>query len=252
MTTLRSRAFSFLVAGALVHACTHGEPPARTALDEQSTRRVACILPLGDSITQGDAAHLSYRYFLFRDLTARGAQFRLVGSQHEHFGGSPLYPHPVFQRDHEGHWGWRVDEVRDHLTAWLAGYPLGIALVHLGTNDVIQHQAVDETVRELGQVIDLLRARNPTVAILLAQPIPSAYEWNAELLRLSDRLPALIAAKQRTESPLVLIDPRVGFDPALDTYDGVHPNELGEQKLAASFREALLPLLSQAAPCPAP
>ena len=39
------------------------------------------------------------------------------------------------------------------------------------------------------------------------------------------------------------VDLWTGFDPQTDTYDGVHPNESGEKKMAAGWFEALKTIL---------
>jgi len=211
--------------------------------------RSACILPLGDSITQSDASHVSYRYWLWDKLRGSGTGFDLVGSLRTNFGGSPAFPSDAFDRDHEGHWGFRVDEVRDRLREWLGAYPVGIALVHLGTNDLIQGQSIDGTIAELGAVIDLLRQKNPQIAILLAQVIPTTYDANDALTQLNARIPALAQSKTSARSPVLVVDQSSGFDRAADTFDGVHPNERGEKKMAERWYAALRPLLQGARPC---
>lgn len=212
-------------------------------------QRRACILPLGDSITQGDATHVSYRYWLWEALRDAGRGVDFVGSQTENFGGTPSFPDPAFDRDHEGHAGFRADQVRDLLPRAIEGRFVGIALVHLGTNDTLQRQSVDATVKEIGQVIDRLRAQNPYVAILLAQVIPASYAHGERLVQLNERLPSLVRVKHRAQSPVLLVDQASGFDVEADTYDGVHPNEQGEKKMAARWARALEPLLATAAPC---
>ncbi len=78
-----------------------------------------CVLPLGDSITQGPVPELSYRYWLWEDLVAAGYDVDFVGTMDNGYGGgTPDYPDPDFDRDHEGHAGWRADQVRDRLPGW--------------------------------------------------------------------------------------------------------------------------------------
>ena len=71
---------------------------------------------------------------------------------------------------------------------------------------------------------------------------------------LNAQLRDLAAAKHSTLSPVILVDQNTGFDPdpesaTADTFDGVHPNEKGEQKMAQRWFAALSPLLRDAAPC---
>jgi hypothetical protein len=80
------------------------------------------------------------------DLTAAGHEFDFVGSTNEHFAGTPVYPNDDFDRDHEGHWGWRVDQILADLPGWLGSYTPDVALVHLGTNDAFQSQPTNGTI----------------------------------------------------------------------------------------------------------
>ncbi|HEX5657649.1 MAG TPA: hypothetical protein VFX59_10665, partial [Polyangiales bacterium] len=60
---------------------------------------------------------------------------------------------------------------------------------------------------------------------------------------------ALASSKSTARSPVVLVDQFTGFDPAADTSEGTHPNELGDKKMAKRWYDALVPLLSKARPC---
>lgn len=225
-------------------------PTNPTGPTNPSSARAACILPLGDSITQSDAKRMSYRYWLWTKLRALGKPFDFVGSLNTGWDGTPTYPVAAFDRDHEGHFGWRTDQVRDQLASWTAAYPVGIALVHLGTNDVMQHQPIDGTIAELGEIIDILRKKNPDVAILLAQVIPTTYYENDDLTTLNRQIPKLVQQKSTARSPVILVDQNTGFDRQADTFDGIHPSDSGDKKMAERWFSALEPLLRSARPCP--
>ena len=197
-----------------------------------------CLLPLGDSITQSNNTHLSYRYPLWEDLVAAGYEFDFVGSMNTNFGGSPTYPNPSFDRDHEGHWGWRVDEINAQIEGWLGGYTPDVVLMHLGTNDAFQNQSTDSTIAELTDLIGMLRADNERVVILLAKLIPSTNS-QSNLDALNARFDALAASLTTATSPVVIVDQASGFDANADTFDGIHPDEGGEQKMATKWLEAL-------------
>jgi hypothetical protein len=204
-------------------------------------------MPLGDSITSGTTSWASYRYWLYKDLAARGLAFDFVGSIHGQLktGDSPPSCCRDFDWDHEGHSGYRVDQILPLLPGWLALNSPDLALIHLGTNDILQNQSPESTAAELGQIIDLLRAANPRIKILLAQIIPA--KWNGtfsnEIPQLNALLPDLAAIKTRKDSPVVLVDQYTGFDVVADTWDGVHPNPTGEQKLAQHWREGILKIM---------
>lgn len=119
------------------------------------------ILCLGDSITQSDNLHKSYRYNLWTKLIDAGTEFDFIGSVSSNNGGSPTWPDylgKAFDRDHEGHWGWRADEIRASLPGWLANYTPDIALIHLGSNDLIQFQSVASTVEEISATVSNIEA----------------------------------------------------------------------------------------------
>jgi len=193
---------------------------------------------LGDSITQSNNEHVSYRYPLWEDLLEAGYEFDFIGSMNTNFSGSPTYPNPAFDRDHEGHWGWRVDEINAQMGGWLAGYTPDVVLMHLGTNDAFQGQSTDSTIDELTTLIGMLRADNERVVILLAKVIPSTQSQN-NLDALNGRFDALAASLTTAASPVVVVDQASGFDANGDTFDGIHPDEGGEQKMATKWLEAL-------------
>ena len=197
-----------------------------------------CILPLGDSITQSDDSHVSYRYWLWNDLTEAGYEFDFVVSMNEHYNGTPNYPDPSFDRDHEGHWGWRADEINAQMPSSLSGYTPDVVLMHLGTNDAFQSNPTEETVGELAQLIEVLRSDNERVVILLAKLIPAGSQQSA-IDDLNGRFDALASDLSTTTSPVVVVDQASGFDVNSDTFDSVHPNESGEQKMASKWFDAL-------------
>jgi len=209
------------------------------------------IVPIGNSITQADAARLSFRYALWKKFIDAGATVDFVGSLQAHNGGTPSFPTyqgNTFDQDHEGHWGWRADEIESNLPTWLQGYDADIALVHLGTNDMIQGQTVASTITELEGIIDVLRADNPNITILLAQVIPN--NWNYDVTALNAAIAGIPANKSQANSPVVLVDQFTGFSATTDTYDGVHPNADGEEKMAQNWFDALQPYLTTTPPPP--
>jgi lysophospholipase L1-like esterase len=198
-------------------------------------------MPLGDSITQADNEHDSYRRLLWQNLRSSGFNIDFVGSERSHHGGNA--PNDDFDWDHEGHWGWRADEILERIGEWATRYPADIVLIHLGTNDVLERQNVDETIEELGRIIDELRSVNPRVAVLLAQIIPIADSRNTVVRTLNERIDQLGKGKNRDDAPVIVVDQYTDFDPATDTYDGLHPGFSGEKKMAERWFGALEELL---------
>ncbi|MEO1621406.1 MAG: GDSL-type esterase/lipase family protein, partial [Cyanobacteria bacterium J06632_3] len=132
------------------------------------------IVALGDSITNALEGYNSYRRDLWNQLIQAGYDVDFVGSKNNAQGNNP-FPDSTFDPDHEGHAGWRIDEIVNGrggnagLSGWLAGYTPDIALVHLGTNDALQRNTAESSANELNQTIDILRQDNPDIVIFLAQ-----------------------------------------------------------------------------------
>jgi lysophospholipase L1-like esterase len=142
--------------------------------------------------------------------------------------------------DHEGHWGWRADEVLVKIDGWAEQAAPDIVLLHLGTNDILQMQDNKDTVVELRQIILVLRKHNPRVEILLAQLIPLAGTTaNVQVQKLNGLLPDMAQSITTDDSPVHIVNQYEGFDAFKDTNDGIHPNESGIVKMAQRWHEAL-------------
>ena len=148
----------FLVALACLGAVAAGLAPARAAgrpagVLGPSTPK---IWPLGDSITFGASAQPApggYRTSLDQMLTRAGVNHQFVGSWTAN--SSPTLDLEN-ENHHDGHGGYRVDQIRRDLDGnahgssdiggyWLAGRKGGttalapdVVLIHLGTNDILQ------------------------------------------------------------------------------------------------------------------
>ena len=217
------------------------------------------ILPLGDSITQAEINRASYRYFLWKKLIEADIDVDFVGSmqrqQDKYSKGTPPQPDyngQPFDRDHEGHFGWTIGHVnagRDpkngtgsgSLRQWVEHYDFDIALVHLGTNDVFYKQSNEQIEKQLRAVVKTLRADNPRAVILLAQVIPSSKNTSiANAISSMNEMIAELAEDLSSRKSLVIaVDQHSGFDIAADSYDGVHPNASGEEKMAQRWFEAI-------------
>jgi lysophospholipase L1-like esterase len=152
--------------------------------------------------------------------------------------------HTDFDMDHEGHWGWRSDQVLERIDIWATKNVPDIVLIHLGTNDIGGGQDIEETVTEIEEIIMIFRKYNANVKVLLAQIIPLAHEAINERIKKFNKQLAMLAGSIHTEeSPVIPVNHFDGFDPITDTYDGVHPNERGMDKMVDKWYEPLVDLL---------
>jgi lysophospholipase L1-like esterase len=231
-----------LAVGAAILASTVVLPAAPRAEASSPVR----IMAIGDSITEaraGTAGSPSYRSGLWTKLRAQGkTNIDFVGNKSGVYGGSVG---GSWDKDHAGHWGWRADEILNgrggagKLAQWAAAARPDVALVHLGTNDIIQGQSSDSTVAELGRVIDTLRAANPRVKVVVAKVIPSKdAAVRSRLNAFNTRIPAMVKAKSTSASPVVVVDQAAGYSPSWN-YDKVHPGAKGQDHLAFRFAKAL-------------
>jgi len=184
-------------------------------------------------------------------LVDEGTEVDFVGSQDSVFGGrNPEWPDRhghAFDRDHEGHWGWNTEQVlaADALPRWLQGYTPDLVLLHLGTNDAADGDSPRAIAERLARIVELLRAKNPRVRIALAKLIPLAGDSGGAIAALNREIGSLGERLATKESPVVVVDQNSGFDPATDSYDGIHPNAAGEEKMAARWLEGIHRALSR-------
>ena len=203
------------------------------------------IMPLGDSITEGLDGNATYRYWLWHQLNNAGYDVDFVGSNRGVWNGTPRFPD--FDQDHQGHVGIRADMLVQHIDGWMAHSRPDIVLLHIGTNDLFQGQSVSSTVEDIERIITRLQKNNPNVTILLAQIIPSLV-WHLEAF--NGQLPALAARMTTATSSVIIVDQVSGFSPHQDLYDGLHPDESGERKMAGRWMQAIQRVMDAANPNP--
>jgi acyl-CoA thioesterase I len=223
-----------------VAAATSGPTSPGTPAPAVGTPRLS-IMALGDSITQANASHQSYRYALWRKLVDANFQFDFVGSLNTNYRGSPSFPQyrgRSFDPDHEGHWGKRADELVGLLDSALTNIKPDIVLLHAGSNDLFQGQNVYGTMEDLKDVIRRLQQKNPDVKVLLAKLIPSV-DNAGQIRNINRRMQRVADATTTNRSRVIVVDQYSGFDAEADTYDGTHPNTAGEEKMATRWFEAI-------------
>ncbi len=199
------------------------------------------VMPLGDSITQSNRRHNSYRRPLWFLLQDAGYGVDFVGSMTENYEGGP--PNPDFDIDHEGHWGWHADEILAEMPTWAEATQPDIVLMHLGTNDLFGGETPESTIDELGQIISVLREVNPDVVVLVATVIPHNRGNRAAIEPLNELIPTFVEAINTEQSPVVLVDQYTDYSGRDDNFDAVHPNEQGEAKMAQKWFDAMAPFL---------
>ena len=209
------------------------------------------ILPLGDSITDGNGFNnpdSSYRDELYSLLTSGSYDFEFVGNESSTFGSITL--------KHEGHPGLRADEIDSGINTWYdsIGGVIDIVLLHAGTNDILQSQGTDaNTQSDIEAIILKLQTKNPNIIILVANIIP--VNNPDEAISLNALLDTTWASTySTTTSSVLIVDHNTGFViptdySPIDLPDYIHPSQSGEDKMANKWLDALtqLPIIQASA-----
>ncbi|GHJ12893.1 MULTISPECIES: RICIN domain-containing protein [unclassified Micromonospora] len=190
------------------------------------------VMPLGDSITEGTQVPGGSRIGLWQRLAAGGYRVDFVGSQ---FNG----PSNLGDHDHEGHPGWRIDQIDANITGWLNTYQPRTVLLHIGTNDILQNYNVSTAPNRLSTLIDRITTTAPNADVFVAQIIPLANAGQESAVRtFNAALPGIVQSKVNAGKRVHLVDQHAALTTA-DLIDGIHPTATGYDKMAAVWYAAL-------------
>jgi lysophospholipase L1-like esterase len=190
------------------------------------------VMPLGDSITEGTQVPGGYRIGLWQRLAAGGYRVDFVGTQYN--GPASLGDH-----DHEGHPGWRIDQIDANIAGWLSTANPRTVLLHIGTNDILQNYNVAGAPGRLSTLIDHITAGAPAADVFVATIIPLASASQEAAVRtFNAALPGIVQSKANAGKRVHLVDMHAALT-AADLTDGIHPTAAGYDKMAATWYAAL-------------
>lgn len=200
------------------------------------------IMPLGDSITQGvhgSTDNAGYRNDLADLLSNNSVSFNFVGTRNHGSG---------FDSDHEGHSGYRADEILAELNSYLNSNPPDLILLHIGTNDISELQTPASTVNEISAILDAIKTFDVSIAAILSSVIPRSDSKNGATNTLNNYIRDLIPVKQNSGHNVFYAGMNEAFvaNSSWATQylaDGVHPNDAGYGVMAAVWRDAILDAL---------
>ncbi|MFI5937522.1 cellulose binding domain-containing protein [Actinoplanes sp. NPDC051494] len=196
------------------------------------------IMPLGDSITGSPGC---WRALLWQKLPAADVDF--VGTLPGQGCGF------TYDGENEGHGGFLATNVADQnqLVGWLDATDPDVVLMHFGTNDVWSNIAPATILAAFTKLVGQMRANNPAMRIVVAKIIPmnpsTCTDCAQRVVTFNAAIPAWAASLTTAASPVTVVDQWTGFDTATDTYDGVHPNDAGNVKIANKWYPAVAALL---------
>lgn len=192
------------------------------------------IMPLGDSITEGDE-YGGYRINLKQKLDNAGYNTDFVGRKTTN-GNSPDFT----DKEHEGYNSATINTenypylISEELEKGIIeAYKPDIILLLIGTNDIFcQCKNEVEIKNSLSELIDNILKRNENVIIIVGTIPPlgkSREKLNEIVNKVNPLLPEMISSKEKR---VYLVDINSKLDRNLDLSDDIHPNREGYEKIA--------------------
>ena len=126
---------------------------------------------------------------------------------------------------------------------WVLNQEVDVFVLELGANDGLRGIPVEETRRNLQEIIDIVRKKNPQTKIILAgmQIPPNMGETYTSNFR--EIFPEL--AKENDVELIPFLLENVAGNPALNQQDGIHPTAEGQEIVANNVWEVLYPVISE-------
>ena len=193
------------------------------------------IMPLGDSITDGYNVPGGYRIDLEDELVADGRIFDFVGSLSNG-------PAALADKNHEGHSGWRIDQIASSINGWLAASQPEVVLLMIGTNDVVQDYQLATAPNRLAALLDQIHTARPQAHLLVASipPLPGATD-DQQVRAYNSAIPGLVQTRAGQGRSIRYVEIHGALTTA-DLADGVHPSASGYSKIADVWHAALAPI----------
>jgi len=191
---------------------------------------VITIVALGDSLTAGYglSRQQAYPALVAEKMRAAGYEFEVVnaGSSGDTTAGG-LRRLPAILRAHK-----KID----------------IFILELGINDAFRGVPIEQIRANLQAIIDQVRARHPTAAIVIAGMQLPDFSNDDYVGAFGGIFGALAEKNRATLIPYLLEG--VGGNPELNQWDRVHPNAAGQRVLAANVWRVLEPMLRKTTTTP--
>jgi len=189
----------------------------------RDTPPVITIVALGDSLTAGYglSRQQAYPALVAEKMRAAGYEFEVInaGSSGDTTAGG-LRRLPAILRAHK-----KID----------------IFILELGINDAFRGVPIEQIRANLQAIIDQVRARHPTAAIVIAGMQLPDFSSDDYVGAFGGIFGAVAEKNHATLIPYLLEG--VGGNPELNQWDRVHPNAAGQRVLAENVWRVLEPML---------
>ncbi|WP_306317124.1 MULTISPECIES: GDSL-type esterase/lipase family protein [unclassified Streptomyces] len=194
------------------------------------TKQPLRVMPLGDSITAGveSSDNNGYRGALYARLreTVADGQVDFTGSQRR--GTMP-------DLDHEGHPGWRIDEIAEVAACTVPQYRPNVITLHAGTNDFNQNYELDSAPERMKSLITRLHKDSPKAVVVVAKVLPTGKAGlQPRIDAFNAELPGIVADLRAQGQRVVLTDTGdISVGDGLES--DAHPDDAGYAKLGGDF-----------------
>jgi len=178
------------------------------------------ILVFGDSLSDGFMLKRSEAYpaLLAKKLRAAGLNFLVTNASAS--GGT-------------------IDGGLERLPPHLK-HRIDILILELGINDAFRGVPIDQIQKNLQEIIDKVKARNPDSRVVIAGIQLPGYAADGYVSAFGQMFVDL-AAKNRAALVHYLLEGVAG-NPSLNLFDGIHPNAAGQKILAENVWRVLEPV----------
>ena len=209
-----------------------------TALAQQK------VMFLGDSITRGVSGATDssgYRNDFSDLVNNEGVVVDFVGSLADGTG---------FDNQHEGHDGFRADQILANLNTYLGANP-DIIILHIGTNDVSNDQTPESTRDEIGSILNTINTFNPAIKVILSSLVPRTDTKDPQTASLNALIQDLFFKKRDDQGHNLYyagVNEIFKTNPnwAIDYMDNsVHPNDAGYNIMAQVLFDAFMVAFTQ-------
>ena len=242
----RRRTLWAIVAGVLAGAPWPFSPTSPAAA-EPTDPRPTRVMPLGDSLTDGYNVPGGYRIELAARLAADDVAVDFVGSLSNG-------PATLRDREHEGHSGFRIDEISRPVGRWLRRSRPDIVLLMIGTNDVVQDHRLRAAPDRLSDLIDRIVATLPGTQVIVASIPQIGGSPNAErVVAYNADIPDIVMSKIDEGKDVTYVDINSVIEPSDLHTDYTHLNATGYCKVGDAWFVAIRSVLGLGPPpSPAP
>ncbi|KAL3708913.1 hypothetical protein TMatcc_002701 [Talaromyces marneffei ATCC 18224] len=181
------------------------------------------VMPLGASITQGylSSDNNGYRKVLREQLRYSGWPVNMVGGL---AGGTML------DNNHEGHGGYRIDQVTAVVENNISEMP-NLILLNVGTNDALQDYNTDSAGERLDSLLTFLYGAIPNTTIVLSTLLPNTIQPDL-VANINDQYHDVYDKREAAGYRIILAD-MYTFLTTDDLQDGIHPTDYGYEKMAS-------------------